>query len=109
MPGNPEDWLQAGSSFFPVGQFAFIPMWENKGFPLSAAHGTGDMLRRTGLLCSKQAAPAVLGPLFLLSKESVHCLLALGLMSGAKCRGAVPFGVLDSFSHSPTLVTLHER
>lgn len=85
MPEKPEDWLQAASSFFLVGQFAFIHTWEDKGFPFSAAHGTGDVLRGTGLLCSKQAAPRVPGPLFLLSKESVHCLLALGLMSGAKC------------------------
>lgn len=76
-------------------------MGGDKGFPLSAARGTGDVFRGTGLLCSKQAAPTIPGPLFLLSKESIHCLLALGPMSGAKCHSAVPFSITDGISHNP--------
>lgn len=49
------------------------------------------MLRGTGLPCSKKAAPVVPGPLFLLSTESVPCL-----MSGAKCHSAIPFDIIDS-------------
>lgn len=57
---------------------------------------TGDVLRGTGLLCSKKAAPVVPGPLFLLSTESVPCQIGLGLMSGAKCHSAIPFDIVDS-------------
>lgn len=33
----------------------------------------------------REVSPVAPGPLFLLSKEPVHCLLALGFMSGAIC------------------------
>lgn len=85
LPEIPEGWLQANSSFFLVGQFAFIHTWEDKGFPLSAACGTGDVLRGTGPLCSKQAAPRVPGPYsFCPRSQSIVCqLLASCLVPNA--------------------------
>lgn len=87
LPEIPEGWLQADSLFFLVGQLAFIHTWEDKGFPLSAAYGTGDVLRGTGLLCSKQAAPRTAGPYsFCPRSQSIVCqLLVWCLVPNATC------------------------
>lgn len=107
LPENGGLWacLWADGSFFLVGQFSFIHTCRDKGFPLSAAHGTvapnKGCVARNWPTVLKEVSLCGSGPLFLLSKGLAHCLLGLGLMSGARCHRATPFWIIDSSSHNP--------